>query len=211
MTHSPLQEGGARRLRACLARGGVAVFPTDTVYGLACDPLSRTAVERLFEIKGRRPERPAAVMFFALEDAMRALPGLTDRERAAVTALLPGPVTLLLANRERRFPLACAPDADTIGLRVPRLAGSLSELAGVGVPVLQSSANFSGQHEARRLSELPRELSEQADLVLDGGQLPGTASTVVDLRHFGDTGAWTVLREGALAIAAVEQRLLLAS
>ncbi len=107
----------ARRMEECLAGGGVAVFPADTVYGLGCDPESRAAVERLYALKGRPAARPAAVMFFSLDTALGALPELGTRERAAMRALLPGPLTLLLPNRERRFPLACGPDPDTLGMQ----------------------------------------------------------------------------------------------
>jgi L-threonylcarbamoyladenylate synthase len=211
MSEPALGAQDAQRLAECLASDGVAVFPTDTVYGLACDPESRAAVERLYTIKGRPPERPAAVMFFSLDRALSALPALESAERAALEALLPGPVTVLLANRDRRFPLACAPDPDTIGLRVPGLGDSLEALASVDAPLLQSSANYSGRAEAGRLADLPRELLGQADLVLDGGELSGTPSTVLDLRAFHEQRKWSVVREGALDIGTVEQLLLLAS
>jgi L-threonylcarbamoyladenylate synthase len=207
----PLEKDDARRLADCLAGGGVALFPTDTVYGLACDPLLASAVERLYELKGRPAERPAAVMFFTLAGALGALPELAPIERSATEALLPGPVTLLLPNRAHRFPLACGPDPGTIGLRVPRLDDSLGTLAQVGSALLQSSANLSGRPAVRRLADVPHELLEGADLVLDGGELSGTASTVLDLRSFQQRGAWSVVREGALPIGSVERALLLAS
>src|ERR1022692_3051072 len=93
----------ATRLEACLAGDGVAVIPTDTVYGLACNPASEVAMRRIYELKQRPPLKPAAVMFFALEPALDALSELGPRTRAAIPALLPGPVTLLLPNSERRF------------------------------------------------------------------------------------------------------------
>jgi L-threonylcarbamoyladenylate synthase len=197
----------ARRLRECLVNGGVAVFPTDTVYGLGCDPESGTAVGRLYELKGRPADRPAAVMFFALAPALRALPGLGCRERAAMRALLPGPVTLLLPNRDRRFPLACGPDPSTVGVRVPFLGESLAALRAVSGAVMQSSANFSRGRDPRRLAEVPTGLRQAADLVLDGGELPGVASTVIDLRAYEQSVAWRVLREGPLPAKAVARAL----
>jgi L-threonylcarbamoyladenylate synthase len=194
-----LGEEDAGRLRECLESGGVAVFPTDTVYGLGCDPQARGAVERLYALKGRSADRPVALMFFALAPALSALPELAPRERAAIGALLPGPVTLVLPNRERRFPLACGPDPGTLGLRVPLLAEPLAALSAVGAPVLQSSANFSRGGDARSLDEVPAKLRQMADLVLDGGELPGVASTVIDLRDYELSGAWRVLRPGPLA------------
>ena len=189
----------AAAFESCIRQGGVVVFPSDTVYGLACDPLSRAAVERLYALKGRAPDKPAAVMFFSLAAALAGLPELGARVRAALAALLPGGVTLLLPNRRGRFPLACTSDPGTLGLRVPELPA----LAGVGVPVLQSSANHAGGPDARRLADIPGSIREGADLVLDGGTLPGTPSTVIDLRAYEHSGRWTVVRAGALAAAAV--------
>jgi L-threonylcarbamoyladenylate synthase len=179
----------------CIAAGGVAVFPADTVYGLACDPTSVSAVARLYGIKGRPGDKPAAVMFFALDRALAALPELGPRMRAALEALLPGAVTLLLPNPLARYPLACGPDPWTLGLRVP--APGL--LADVMVPVLQSSANRSGGVDPRTLGEVDPAVRDGADLAVDGGRLPGTPSTVVDLRGYEAGGSWSVVREGAVA------------
>jgi L-threonylcarbamoyladenylate synthase len=206
-----LEQRDARSLGECLAQGGVAVFPTDTVYGLACDPQRPDAVERLYELKGRPAERPAAVMFFTLAAALRGIPELRQRELAAARALLPGAVTLLLPNRARRFELACARDPDTLGLRVPLLPQSLAALGRLDGGLLQSSANRTGEPAVRSVAELPRELREGADLVLDAGELPGTASTVLDLRDYEQRGDWSVVREGALAHADLRQALMLAS
>jgi L-threonylcarbamoyladenylate synthase len=191
----------------CMAVGGVAIFGADTVYGLACDPDTREAVERLYAIKGRRPDKPAAVLLFSLELALAALPELGPRTVAALEGLLPGAVTLLLPNPERRFPLACGPDPETVGLRVPALAPAAAALAAVRWPVMQSSANPSGGADARRLSDIPAGIRAAADLVLDAGELDGTASTVIDLRGFEAGGKWEVLREGAMARSCVAATL----
>jgi L-threonylcarbamoyladenylate synthase len=188
----------ARSFENAIIEGGVVVFPADTVYGLACDPGSAAAVERLYALKGRAPDKPAAVMFFSVGRALEALV-LGARTRRALERLLPGGVTLLLPNPERRFPLACGPDPETLGLRVP----DVPMLTDVSVPVLQSSANPSGGADARRLAEVPEPIRAGADLVLDGGELPGTPSTVVDLRDYERTGAWSVVRTGLVAPEAI--------
>ncbi len=185
----------AETFERCIHVGGVAVFPADTVYGLACEPDTREAVDQLYALKGRRPDKPAAVMFFDLELALAALPELGDRTKALLMRLMPGGITVLLPNSRRRYPLACGPDPDTLGLRVPNLPTALSA---VRWPVLQSSANVSGAPDARRLGDVPEAIRERADLVLDGGDLPGTPSTVVDLRAYEPYGRWEVLREGAV-------------
>ena len=187
----------------CISVGGVALFPADTVYGLATEPESREGVDRLYRLKGRAAEIPAAVMFFALELALDALPELGPRTRDAVERLLPGALTLLLPNPSRRFPLACGPEPERLGLRVPLLEGELAPLSAARWPVLQSSANRSGGPDAARIADVDEELRAGVDLILDGGELPGTPSTVVDLTRHEEDGSWEVVREGALPLEAV--------
>jgi L-threonylcarbamoyladenylate synthase len=191
----------------CIAVGGVALFPADTVYGLATEPDSKEGVQRLYRLKGRRPGKPAAVMFFGLEAALAALPELPARTAAAVEALLPGPITPLLPNPTHRFPLACGPTPGVLGLRVPRLEDELAPMASVGWPVLQSSANPAGGAEARRLEEVDERVRRGVDLILDGGELPGTPSTVVDLTRYHLDGSYAVIRLGAMSQSEVRQRL----
>ncbi|HTC58935.1 MAG TPA: Sua5/YciO/YrdC/YwlC family protein [Solirubrobacteraceae bacterium] len=201
----------AERLQECLVGDGVALIPTDTVYGLACNPESKTALQRIYELKGRPPVKPAAVMFFAREPALESLSELGPRTRAALGALLPGPVTLLLENSSRRFPLACDPGAGggaaLLGLRVPLFEGPFAALAGVGVPAAQSSANFSGGADPPDLQSVPVELREGVDLVLDGGKLLGVASTVIDMSEYEQDGRWRTVREGPLDEAAITAML----
>ncbi|HMJ32319.1 MAG TPA: Sua5/YciO/YrdC/YwlC family protein [Baekduia sp.] len=199
MTITP---GQAETFERCMAVGGVAVFGADTVYGLACEPDTEDAVARLYAIKGRRPDKPAAVLFFSLELALAGLPELGPRTVAALQGLMPGAVTVLLPNPAGRFPLACrAPDGDisTLGLRVPALGPATAALGAVRWPVLQSSANPSGGADARRLEDVPAAIRQEADLLLDAGELDGTASTVIDLRRFESDGAWEIVRQGAVA------------
>jgi L-threonylcarbamoyladenylate synthase len=193
-----------RTFERCIAVGGVALFPADTVYGLATEPDSAEGVERLYAIKGRPQDRPAAVMFFRLELALAALPELPAATRAAAGRLLPGGVTLLLPNPNRRFPLACATTPEVLGLRVPSLTGALAPLAAVSWPVLQSSANRSGGLDARTVEEVDEQVRAAVDLVLDAGQLPGTPSTVVDLTGYATDGEFAVLRDGAVPRNRVE-------
>jgi L-threonylcarbamoyladenylate synthase len=180
----------------CLALGGVAVFPSDTVYGVGCDPRNGFAVERLYLVKRRPRAKPSAVMFFDLELAFEAVPELGPRTRDALERLLPAAAGVLLPNPAHRFPLACGEDLDTLGLRVP--AGE--RFAAVRWPLLQSSANLAGGPDPCKLSEVPELIRASADLIIDGGELPGRPSTVVDLRGYEDAGEWSVVREGAVAI-----------
>ena len=171
----------AATFERCMAAGGIAIFPADTVYGLACDPSTPETVEALYRLKQRPLVKASAILFFSLELAFSALPDLPPRTASAMEALMPGGVTLLLPNPEHRFRLACGDDPETLGLRVPALPPSAAALHAVNWPVLQSSANLAGEPEARRVGDVVPELRDAVDMVLDGGELAGTPSTVIDL------------------------------
>jgi L-threonylcarbamoyladenylate synthase len=138
-------------------------------------------------------------MVFDVGRALALVPGLGPRTERAARHLLPGPVTLVLPNPERAFPLACGPVPERLGLRVPRLEGRLSSLELVGTPLLQSSANLAGGADPRTLDEVDPAVRAGADLELDGGELPGIPSTVIDLGSYEADGRHEVLREGALS------------
>jgi L-threonylcarbamoyladenylate synthase len=189
------------RFERALAEGGVGLFPADTVYGLAADAESAAGVRRLYELKGRPQDRPAAVMFFDPEQSMAALEPLGPRTRAAISKLLPGPVTAIVPNPRRLYPLACGPEPGRLGIRLPGLPPELAPMLAIARPVLQSSANPSGGSDPRRLADVDPGIRAGAGAELDGGELPGTPSTVVDLSGYEDGGGYVVLREGALSAA----------
>jgi L-threonylcarbamoyladenylate synthase len=202
-----LDATAADTLARCLRVGGVAVFPSDTVYGLACDPQEKEAVRRLYALKKRDIEKPSAVMFFDLDLAFAAVPELGPRTRDALARLLPGPVGVLVPNPGRRFGLACGADPDTLGLRVPDLPAAAFALHAVRWPVLQSSANLVGGPDPCTIEEIPEGIRDGADLVLDAGPLPGTPSTMVDLRGYERDGTFGIVREGAVSAAEIARRL----
>jgi L-threonylcarbamoyladenylate synthase len=172
----------------------VAVFPADTVYGLACDPLNAGAVERIRALKGRGERKPSAVMFFSPLAMRELLSSLGSRTREAVGALLPGPVTLVVANPERRYPLACREDPERLGIRLIE-----GPLAGASVAVFQTSANPSGKPPPSRFEDVDPSILDGIDLAIDGGDLGGAPSTVIDLTRMDRDGQWALLREGALS------------
>jgi L-threonylcarbamoyladenylate synthase len=203
----PLTIEGAAALERCMAGGGVALFPSDTVYGLATTPTSEEGIRRIYELKRRPREMPSALMFFAVEAVLVALPELGPWTREALTRVLPGPLMLVLPNPSQRYPLAGGPRPDRIGVRVPALDGALAPLREVRHPVLQSSANLHGGPDPRRVEDVSVEIRAGVDLALDGGELPGVASTIVDLSDYERDGRYTVLREGALPAAELARLL----
>lgn len=174
------------------------MLPFDTVYGLVSNP-SEVAVQRLYALKGREEDRPTALVA-ADVDALRAdLPELPEAARS----LLPGPVTLIVPNPARRFPWLTGANPDAIGVRVPQLPEPTSRIvAAVGV-VAATSANLPGEPDPDKLGEVPPRIIQGAAAVVDGGAVPGTPSTVIDL-----TGREPrILREGALPAAEALRRL----
>lgn len=207
MTEARISHEQASMFERAVIAGGVVVFPSDTVYGLACAADDAVAFDRLYALKGRVADKPSAIMFFQLDQALAALPDLGPRTQNGVATLLPGPATLLLPNPARRYPLACAGDPSTLGLRVPALPPALQTLETMRVPVLQSSANRAGDPEASVLADVPQEIRDRADVVLDGGELPGEPSTVIDLRRFENAAEWSIVRQGALTADRIRDAL----
>ena len=193
-----LKSGGAQAARTalerCIAGGGVAVFPADGLYGLACDPLDAGAIARIHRLKGRDDGKSSAVMYFSPLAMRELVAGFGPRTAAAVSALLPGPVTLVVSNPGHRYPFACREDRERLGVRL--LGGPL---AGVMCPVFQTSANLSGEPAPARFADVPGSIVAGADLAIDGGELTGLPSTVVDVAGIEEDGTWTVLRHGALS------------
>jgi len=189
--------GLAADLDACVLRGGVAVFPADGLYGLACDPSNADAIERIHAIKGRDDGKPAAVMFFSPLAMRELISTVGPRTRAALAATLPGPVTLVVDNPAGLYPLACREDRSRLGVRL--IAGPL---VGAACAIFQTSANRSGEPAPARFEDLDPRIVAQADLAIDGGELTGLPSTVVDVTGIEAGDDPVILREGALSPAA---------
>ena len=189
-------------LERCVGEGGVAIFPADTLYGLACDPLNAKAIEGIHAIKGRDEGKPSAVMYFAPLAMRELVSGLGPRTRDALAALLPGSVTLVVANPEHRYPLACREDPERLGVRLIE-----GPLAGAMTPIFQTSANRSGTPAPTRFDQIDEQILAAADLAIDAGELIGEPSTVVDVTAIDVDGRWRILRDGALPATEVDRRL----
>ena len=175
-----------------IRQGRLAVIPTDTVYGLACRSDDEGAVRALSVLKGRSPEQPIALVAGSVEALVELVPELREQE-GVLRGLLPGVYTLVLPNPARRLPWLSGRRPDTIGVRVPSVAGVARELLDRLRVVAATSANRHGGPDPRRLEDVPSAIRD-ACVTVDGGDLPGTPSTVLDL-----TGADPlVLREGAV-------------
>jgi L-threonylcarbamoyladenylate synthase len=188
---------------AAIRAGKVVVLPADTVYGLVADGYREAPVRLLYRIKQRPEGIPSALMAGDLDVVLDAVPELRGRAAVTARALLPGPYTLVLPNPARRFRWLCGTRPDAIGVRVPALPQSAAAVLDRVGAVASTSANLHGGEEARRLDDVPARIREQAAAEIDGGELPGVPSTVVDLTE----PEPRILRVGAVPGEEVLERL----
>jgi L-threonylcarbamoyladenylate synthase len=161
-----------------VAKGGLICYPTDTVYGLGCDPLNEAAVKRLIRSKGGRT-KPLPVLVKSLEDTDKVA-NVTENARLLAWKFWPGPLTIVLPAKDN-VPLPVAPDG-TVGVRSPNNALCLNLIGLCGGLLVGTSANITGQTPAVSAEEAARYLGDHVEVILDGGKATlGVPSTVVDV------------------------------
>lgn len=182
--------------------GKPVILPTDTVYGLATSAGSASATERLYKLKGRGAQQPSALLASDLDLLFECVPELRGRGAVIARTLLPGPYTLVLPNPARRFPWLTGDSPHTIGVRVPELPDPARRILEEVGSVVATSANLPGGPDPRRVEDIPAAILERVAAVVDVGELPGIASTVIDFSG----PEPRVLREGAASAAAAIER-----
>jgi len=192
---------GLRSATRVVASGGLLVYPTETVYGLGCDPFNESAVRKVFRVKRRR-RLPLPVLGSSLGDLERICV-LNNSARRAAQAFWPGPVSLVVRKRKTLSDLVTA-GLGTAAVRVPSHLAALEVLRVCGGLLVGTSANLSGQEPPASFSDISNEIVRQVDLVIDGGRsLYGVPSTVIRLRR----GSAVLLREGAIPLQSLSERL----
>lgn len=183
-----------------LRAGQPVVLPFDTVYGLAAEPHDEASTRGLYELKGRVETQPTALVAASVDALVSCVP---EVDAARVRHLLPGPLTLVVANPAHRFPWLTGTNPDALGVRVPQLTGPARAVLDEVGAVVATSANLPGGPDPRRLEDVPARIRAGAAALVDAGELPGTPSTVVDL-----TGPEPrILREGAVPAEEILRRL----
>jgi L-threonylcarbamoyladenylate synthase len=188
---------------ACLRRGGLVAFPTETVYGLGVDALNREAVRRLFEAKGRPADDPLIVHVASIESLPPLVAALPEAALALGRRHWPGPLTLVLA-RSAAVPDEVTARLPTVAVRIPAHPVARALIAAAGVPVAAPSANLFSRPSPTQAAHVLADLGGRIDLIVDGGPTTiGVESTVLDLT----TETPTVLRPGAVTIEMLREVL----
>lgn len=191
------------RAAGVLARGGLVIFPTDTLYGLAADPRSRDGVARVYEIKRRAPDQALPLIAADLRQVESAAVFLSPGTRRLASRFWPGPLTLVVDAAPAILPGVRGADG-TVAIRVPAHAAARQLASAAGFPIVATSANRSGDLPWTTASEAAAAVGDEVDLVLDAGATPGgPPSTIVDAR----AGMPRLLREGAVAFDRVLEAL----
>ena len=186
-----------------LRAGKPVVLPMDTVYGLCAYPYRAEPAERLYSLKRRDAVQPIALVAADVDMLFECAPELRGRAATYARALFPGPLTLILSNPARRFRWLTGSRPETLGVRVPDVGGVTRAVLETIGAVAATSANISGGPDPRTLDAVPAEILDSAGAVVDGGELPGTPSTVLDLSG----PEPVVVREGAVPAEEALQRL----
>ncbi|WP_248895664.1 L-threonylcarbamoyladenylate synthase [Haloplanus halobius] len=170
--------------------GRAVVYPTETVYGLGADATDADAVERVFDLKDRPRDNPLSLGVPSVDAALEYTRP-TPREERFMRRFLPGPVTVVVERRST-LPDVLTAGRDRVGVRVPNHELALALLERTP-PLTATSANRSGEPSVTHPDQLDERIREGAAVVLDGGETPGTESTVVD------PGRGVIHRRGAMA------------
>jgi L-threonylcarbamoyladenylate synthase len=179
---------------AALRGGKPVILPTDTVYGLCANPYREDPVRRAYRLKGREEQQPSALLASDVDMLLECVPELRSRLGPVLRSLLPGPLTLIVPNPARRYRWLTGSRPETLGVRVPALPAAAAAVLSRAGAVMATSANLPGGADPARLEDVPAEIREGCAAVVDGGDLPGVPSTVIDL-----TGVEpAVVREGTL-------------
>ena len=183
--------------------GGVVIYPTRGLYGLGTDATRSEAVEQIFRIKHRSPDKPLSIIIPYRRQVTDWCCEVSMAAEKLMDAFWPGRITLVFRSN-RLLPAILTGGSDKIGIRQPGHAVAMALVRSAACPITGTSANLSGSPGCHRISDLPDELLNQADLILDAGPLVGgPGSTVVDVSEENPV----ILREGAVSIAEIEKAL----
>lgn len=192
-----VDESELNKIKEILDNDGVIIFPTDTVYGIACNCFSEKAIKKVFDIKKRPENKPINVLSNNLDKIKLVSRNINEKEEFLINKYMPGALTIILDKNEKVSDILTA-GLDTIGVRIPKNNISLRILENVSYPLATTSANISGDSAGIKITDFLKEFDGVVDAIIDGGEtdLKG-ASTIVRVES---DNKLKIIREGTLKI-----------
>lgn len=199
----PIGDDAYKEAGDILKRGGIVAFPTDTVYGLGAVYTDDGAVEKIFEAKGRDEKKPLSILVSSMAEAYELAENISEDAKKLMEVFWPGALTVIVKKSERVSERISA-GGNTVGIRMPDSAATLSIIKAAGSPLAAPSANTSGKRSAACAEDVKEDLDGKIDMIVDGGSCPvGISSTVVDISK----GSIDILREGTVSREMIEKVL----
>lgn len=180
---------------ACIIkRGGILVFPTETVYGVGADAFNEKVCRKIYEIKNRPAEKPLIVLIANIEDVERVASDISEEARALMENYWPGPLSIIL-KKNKDLPDVVTAGTDTVAVRLTSNEFLRKIISEAGCPIVAPSANISGKHFNVRAKDTIRDFEGLVDMIVeDDASVSGVESTIVDMCG----GQLKVLREGSV-------------
>lgn len=192
-----VDESELNEIKKILDNDGVIIFPTDTVYGIACNCFSEKAIKKVFDIKKRPENKPINVLSNNLDKIKLVSKNISEKEEFLINKYMPGALTIILDKNEKVSDILTA-GLDTIGVRIPKNNISLRILENVSYPLATTSANISGDSAGIKITDFLKEFDGVVDAIIDGGETDlKVASTIVRVES---DNKLKIIREGTLKI-----------
>lgn len=193
--YNSINDSVLNEIKEVLDNDGLIIFPTDTVYGIACNSFSDAAIKKLFLAKNRSFDKPIGVLTNSIEKIYMIAKNINDLERELVDKYFPGNLTIIFDKKDNVSNLLTA-NKDTIGIRIPDNEVALNILEKYPYPLATTSVNIAGKKEGTEINDFLEEFKDKVDIIIDGGKTNEIPSTIVRVEN----NKINILREGSLKI-----------
>lgn len=174
---------------------GLIIFPTDTVYGIACNSFSDRAIKKIYSAKKRSLNKPICVLTDSIDKINMVVENISSKEKELIDKYLPGNLTIVFDKKKNISNILTA-NKNTIGVRIPNNETALKILTSYHYPLAVTSVNISGKKFGTSLNDFINEFKDNVDLIIDGGVTKGIPSTIVRVEN----NNINILRQGSLNI-----------
>lgn len=193
--YNSINDSVLNEIKDVLDNDGLIIFPTDTVYGIACNSFSDAAIKKLFLAKNRSFDKPIGVLTNSIEKIDKIANNINDLERELVDKYFPGNLTIIFDKKNNVSNLLTA-NKNTIGIRIPDNEIALQILRSYKYPLATTSVNLAGKKEGTEINDFIDEFKDKVDIIIDGGKTNEIPSTIVRVEN----NKINILREGSLKI-----------